>query len=457
MDAWLSDKVQLHPGIAVHSSELGGNGIFYNGEKPESDIVIATISKRAVFDYELLLETLNTLKVEDPQLSKIVVGFLTSLEPSTETEVLMCYFWAFMAAFKAGSTGYVSLIGPYLNLLEHTKVDIPQGNTEDDDWFIQSLASVFEAQRKKYETIVEWLDSEISEKKPWSQHFSFDLFWQIYKAIKSRVLEIPHSLSEDLGDFVTNISLVPYLDYANHLAEKNAYFDVDRSTEDIVLKLDHTKVEKSPTEHVIEILISYSPIEKIQSFMMTYGFVPRNHGQMQVFDWKIRDFDNLMNQFNETSNVPYRKIGKWLQVIPGVQLVIQDERIKINLAANPFTIFFADKLTYNEHWASVQTNDNLQKILQLQEDNFDIIHGPGPLGVLCDGDPLETSIDPLSPELVERAINFLQMAAKSELRNISDESPYHQFKKSLLQKVSSGLTVDCIDDLEPIPINQIEL
>ena len=84
MDAWLSDKVQLHPGIAVHSSELGGNGIFYNGEKPESDIVIATISKRAVFDYELLLETLNTLKVEDPQLSKIVVGFLTSLEPSKE-------------------------------------------------------------------------------------------------------------------------------------------------------------------------------------------------------------------------------------------------------------------------------------------------------------------------------------------------------------------------------------
>lgn len=456
MDAWLSDKVKLHPGVTVQASELGGNGIFFNGEKPESDIVIATISKNAVFDYELLLETLHRLKVEDPQLSKIVVEFLTCLEPSTETEVLMCYFWAFMAAFKAGFTGYILLIQPYLTLLEHTKVDIPRGSREDNDWFIQSLAGVFEAQRTKYDSVVQWLDSKVPENTPWSQHFSFDMFWQIYKAVKSRVLEIPHSLSNDLGDFVTNISLVPYLDYANHLAAKNAYFDVDRSTEDIVLKVDHTKLEKSSTEHAIEILISYSPVEKILSFMMTYGFVPRSHGQMQVFDWKICDFDNLMNQFNETNGVPYKKIGKWLQVIPGAQMVIEDESVKINLAANPFTILFAGNLEYNEHWATGETNDNLQRILQLQEETFDIIHGPGPLGVLCDGDRIETSIDPLSPELVERAINFLQMAAKSELRNIWADSPYHEFKKRLLQKISKGLTADFIDDLEPIPVNQIE-
>lgn len=455
MDAWLSDKVKLHRGVTVRASELGGNGIFYNGETPESDIIIATISKSAVFDYELLLETLNTLKIEDPQLSKIVVGFLSTIEPSTETEVLMCYFWAFTAAYKAGSTGFVSLIQPYLNLLEHTQVDIPQGNTEDDDWFIKSLASISKAEREKYEAMLLWLDSEVAGKSPWSQHFSFDLFWQIYKAIKSRVLEIPHSLSEDLGDFVTNISLVPFLDYANHLAAKNAYFDVDRRTEDIVLKIDHTKLEEA-REHAIEVLISYSPIEKIQSFLMTYGFVPRNHGQMQVFDWKICDFDKLMNDFCETRNVPYKKIGKWLQVIPGAQLVIQDEHVKINLTANPFTIFFADNLTYNEHWGSGVTNDNLQKILGLQEEKFDIIHGPGPLGVLCDGRPIETSIDPLSPDLVERAINFLQTAAKLELRNIPGKSPYHEFKKILLQKVSLGLAPDFIDDLEPIPVNQIE-
>lgn len=450
IESWLGDKVQLN-NINVGSSDLGGTGLFYDGEVPSCDITVATISRTAIFDYELLMETLNQLKADDAYVAKIVVGFLSNLLPATETEVLMCYFWAFIAAKESRSGGYIEKIQPYLDVLSTTQVDIPIGDAEDKDWFYRILSHQYDQQKEKYEIAILWLESEVADELSWSNKFTFDLFWQIYKAVKSRVLEIPHPVEEDLDDFVTNVTLVPFLDFSNHVAANNAYFDIDRATGNVLLKLDHLKIQSSP----VEVCISYSPVEEIQSFISTYGFIPESKGQLQVFNWKLESFDELMNQYNHTKNVPYTKIGKWLQIIPAVQLVLQNDKVMINLSSNPLSILFESHLSYNDNWTQACSNDKLQQICQIQESDYEIIHSPEPWGVLYKNESFDTEIDPVEETLVRHVTKFIQVAAKAHLS--SKQTLYHDFRNKILQKAMEGAEVVFMQQIDQMPIVQIEL
>lgn len=456
IEAWLAPRIKTS-NVSIQSSDLGGLGLFYNGPLPESDIELATISKDSIFDYELLLETLLSLKTKEPPLSEIIIGFLTNLEPETETDVLMCYIWAFVV-WKAQHPDlpFIKLIDPYLELLLTTKVDIPKGDSGDEDWLMQVLAAQYQNQTQRHTIITLWLSSDISSETSWREVFTMDTCWQVYKAVKSRVLEIPHAVNENLGDFVTNVSLVPFLDFCNHLAQNNAYFDVDRSTGDVILKLAHNRVQKSP----IEVTISYAPVETTLSFLLTYGFIPQSAGQLQVFDWKFSNFDQQMNRFNETQNKPYQLIGKWLKVIPAVQLVLRPAGVAMNLASNPLGLFFTQGLLYNTAWPEQCGDENLRRLLETQESNFDVIHSPeplGPIGVLVNEQPFEAPIDTKAPAIVQKTLLFLEEAAKEELKKTFPSTTYHDFKRQILQKVVAGVEADYIEDLSPIYINQIEL
>lgn len=99
------------------------------------------------------------------------------------------------------------------------------------------------------------------------------LLKQVYAAVASRCLEIPEEVQEDSDDFVVNNTLVPVLDYANHSNDmKNAHFDLDRETRDVLLLLETDRCPQCKTK--FEVLISYSPIEDPASFMFFYGFIP---------------------------------------------------------------------------------------------------------------------------------------------------------------------------------------
>ena len=64
--------------------------------------------------------------------------------------------------------------------------------------------------------------------------------------------------------------MVPILDFVNHNHHSNSYFDIDRRTNDIVLKL-RSNVQMIANEK-FEVTISYDPEDNIKEFLYTYGF-----------------------------------------------------------------------------------------------------------------------------------------------------------------------------------------
>ncbi|ODV63669.1 cytochrome c lysine N-methyltransferase ASCRUDRAFT_73479 [Ascoidea rubescens DSM 1968] len=232
-------------------------------------------------------------------------------------------------------------------------------------------------------------------------------FHQIISALKSRSLEIPRSIdSDEMGadndgskneDFKVDILLVPILDFANHNNNKssfNSYFDVDRKNGDILLyyekknKFNLNQELDTKTEPLIEIFISYSPIEDFSEFINNYGFLPindDNYFDFKLFETSLFSIDGeiLSNLFQDDSNKsPVRKlpkeffqICKWLKFLPNLQFLIKFskngfEDIKINryyidifgndqetinnskIKNYEFLYFFNDliKFSYNSDW-----------------------------------------------------------------------------------------------------------
>lgn len=137
--------------------------------------------------------------------------------------------------------------------------------------------------------------------------------YQLYSAIGSRSLQIPEEISSVTQDFQVSETLVPVLDFVNHdNFKKNAYFDIDRSTNDIVLFLDVPAVaDKLASFEEFEVYISYDPEEHLNKFDFTYGFVPPfsliANSESQYLDIAI-DFDLFPAE--------YRNISKWFQASP---------------------------------------------------------------------------------------------------------------------------------------------
>lgn len=409
---WLAAAgILVHPGLSVEASALGGMGLFFEDSlnPVDGDVEVARIPASAVFDYMGLLEVLKRLKEEDGSAARILTTILATVSPETESEILNCYFWGFKAICNVGGSSLIPEIAPYVGILGATAV-LDVGESDCEDLFVQLLVEEKRLAREIYDAIMAAIGEFFEDT---GDILLFGDFHHILQAVKSRVLEIPHSLEEDSGegDFYTNITLVPLLDFCNHLHENNAYFDVDRKSNDVILRAEKSALNGSK----IELAISYSPTESIQHFFKTYGFVPQQFTQPQLFELQLSDLNEHVGAI-QNAKTDYSKAAKWLHILPYAQLVVYPNEVKINFLRSTLHLLFTPGLTYNLTWdrdertvrASIaKANDILKddmesvdtsgfiEAIRYQEESCDVVNHIGSIGVLVGGNPL-------SPEVFER-------------------------------------------------------
>lgn len=418
---WLikDNFIKVHPGLTIGSSKLGGIGLFFNQEKDDgaNDDILARIPKDATFDYMNLLEILEGLKESEKEQeaegeevteSSIITAVLKSVQPANETEILTCYFIGLRICYnrrylrEIKTETPLSKFDPYLNVLAHTEVlGLPEEDIDYEDEFIRKLKAKAERLHEEYNELID----DLAHVHP---RLTFEEYYQLCGAVKSRVLEIPHG-SETEEDYYANITLIPLLDFANHLntSQNHAYFDVDKSSNDVLLKLNRLRMPQG----VFEITISYSTTESIQNFIETYGFVPQSD-DFQLLEYRISPdvCNHHINEImNNTSEQPYNKIMKWLRILPQFQLVRSSEDIFVNLFSNSLPLIFIDGLKYYDEWienayesfkefneielSHEEFTQSVLPMLQHQESDYDFINAIGQIGVVCNNEfPTQESI-----------------------------------------------------------------
>jgi len=468
-DNWLlkDNFIKVHPGLTIGSSKLGGIGLFFNQDKDAGvkDDILARIPKDATFDYMGLLQILEGLKEaekdqeaegEEVAESSIITAVLKSVQPSNETEILTCYFIGLRICYnrryltEVKTESPLSKFDPYLNVLAHTEVlGLPQEDVGYEDEFIRRLRANADRLHEEYNELIE----DIEHVHPC---LTFEEYYQLCGAIKSRVLEIPHS-SETEEDYYTNITLIPLLDFANHLnaSRSHAYFDVDKSTNDVLLKLNRLRMPQG----VFEITISYSTTESIQHFIETYGFIPQSN-DFQLLEYRVSlDVCNHhINAIMNTSGQPYDKIMKWLRILPQFQLVKSSDDIFVNLFSNSLPLIFIDGLQYDDKWtenayesfkefngielSQEEFTQSVLPMLQRQESDYDFINAIGQIGVVCNKEfPAQESILQVSNYDSDEAFQLLISKCNSFIVNVAhaalDAKPPSSSSKSFSQMTTS--------------------
>ncbi|KAG2735189.1 hypothetical protein G9P44_001403 [Scheffersomyces stipitis] len=453
---WIARRnIHFNSRLNIGSSTLGGIGLFFNGKdleipEHEEDLEILRIPNGVALDYMNLLGLLHSLKLRDKNYddipikeSDLIVNILNGLEPSTETQVLCCYITSLTILRelrKGRKLRYYKtspLIGydVYLDILLGTwTLDFPKEPNQDDDEFILSYIKASRNVQFEYDSLIEQLNVLYSDSKiKFDEIFSFETFFKITQAVKSRTLEIPHDAdgesrsmrsrnsiveeSDDAAtleelvnninlddktqsnvnghDFYINVTLVPILDFANHSHDNNSYFDVERKTGDILLRLRKDGVQNVER---FEITINYSPIESIQNFIQTYGFIPSlthcEHVHYQLFELKFSEIDDYIE--NGTL------MCKWLRTLPQIQIVSgSDGEVYLNFFNNNFPFLFIEGLEYNRDWNSEAVenfrefnmvdnsedidDDEIVTILEFQQQRYDVINGVQAIGLKYKG------------------------------------------------------------------------
>ncbi|KAI5963961.1 CTM1 [Candida margitis] len=262
-----------------------GVGLYYRGKNTDTadDPVILRVPSKSALNMDTLLDLLTTLKSRDKDSdvslkeSDLIVKFLEILNPGTETIILLAYLLGFEFLRSEGDkTSNYYLSSPlrswdiYLDVLLSTKVFSFDDEHNENDPHASSFTELREIVFAEYEDFITQAKATSPDFKV-TKAIPFDKFFQLFQAVRSRSLEIPKEVEGGNPDseFQTNVTLVPILDFANHNRENNAYFDVDRENNDIVLKL---KKENASQENPFEVSISYHPIDTKPEFYLTYGF-----------------------------------------------------------------------------------------------------------------------------------------------------------------------------------------
>lgn len=441
---WASaNDVAAHAAIEFRQSPLGGFGIFTTHSIPENSIVLR-IPQQCTLDLTTLLQQVEKMKTKDEsnQVALVMKLVLLSRANFTETAIIRSYMWGFAIL---QSMGHRLAIEPYLEILKNTEVLKVDDSENDSDHLVQ--LQVLEKRRMREE------HKELLQELEYAQYLSFETAYALHQAVKLRVLEIPHAEGED--DYTTNITLVPMLDFANHAEKNNAVFDVDRRTEDVILRLRESVTSGS------EVCISYSPTKDMEVFFRTYGFIP----QTGVYKWRLPNLNCILNEVKHTSGENYQLIAKWLQIVP--QLVIQvNHTVSLDLSDFRLPLLLVPDLKYHESWRTEKedlselsdyypgTVAQIIGLIEAQEKDSDIIHGSDTaFGVVCNdayislsnilAQTWEDSEDGIEL-LIKLAIPPIQMAAKcaldddakAALRHCSPAvSSYFKFKLRVLQKV----------------------
>ncbi|KAI3406994.2 CTM1 [Candida oxycetoniae] len=266
--------------VTIENSKLGGMGLFYtpdakeDGKEEKLLLRIPSSSKLTIYS---LLDTLTKLKQRDVNCfpdhqlkeSSLVVAFLDILKPKTETLFLISYILAF-SALSNDPESPLREYDTYMDILEATFVP-DETTVSEESQFKECLRSYMQWLYKEYTNLSKQLkdripDFDVNEMLPFSKYY------QLFQAVRSRTLEIPRSLenesesSSNSTEFTTDVSLVPILDFVNHSSDNNAYFDIDRENNDIILKLE--RLEKKDKK--FEVTIQYQQEDHDEDFFLTY-------------------------------------------------------------------------------------------------------------------------------------------------------------------------------------------
>lgn len=439
-------EVLVHEGFTIERSELGGLGIFLelNSSFKENidetqDLLIARIPVKMTFDLPLLLTRQERLKLDSPKEWDVIKQVLSNCEGVNETEILIDYFFAFMIIITNFQNSGIKDLEFYLDILSKTNVDTLENS---DDHLCQIELLKKRQLEAKYTEILQSLS-------PSKVHVpTFEEYYHMNKVIRSRVLEIPHSVQENDEDYTVNTTLVPLLDFANHQCENNAYFDVDKTNGDILLKVKSDRVSMGKQE----ICIQYSDTKSIQHFVSTYGFLPRD--SIEVFEIKVNsnDINHYINKIQNTEDVQYDLIMKWLEISPVIQLIKNNDEIGVNVNFNPipFWVIFSHKFQYigwedkltlsiiNDEDLHIDNIEDLRKFIQFQEDKCDVIQGLEKITITPD-----TIEDFDEEECKTKFFSLIKMLNDHKsFPDTSLTSQYLNYKRSLLDKVLSEMDIE---------------
>ncbi|ODV79583.1 uncharacterized protein CANTADRAFT_5316 [Suhomyces tanzawaensis NRRL Y-17324] len=449
LQEWIEKNIiKLHPRLVIGKSELGGIGLQFEGVIDEElgedeDLEVLRVPYDVTLDYMNLLPMLDGLKERDQNTSfehqnvkesELIVNVLTVMEPHTETHILCCYVIAFYILRELSISGKYHLTSPlriydqYLDILLGTEVMGFPRKDESSDKFISSVIQEAQTCKFEYESFVESMNILYREKEiEFELILSFETFYQLSRAIRSRTLEIPHGIEqkdkEELEetfqelhikepdhdgktatisndkDFITNITLVPILDFANHFHNNNAYFDVDANSKAVLLKIKRSHLKHGK----FEVTISYSPVESVGHFVRTYGFIPQIKTVNEVEQEEQVDHFQLLELYLQVEHEVLLK-SKWLQIVPQVQLVLTPNDAYINLHDSNLPLLFDEDIQYNSKWPEVASahfrrynsipdeveldDAEIIDLLKHQEEAYDIINGVPPIGVTVKGEQI---------------------------------------------------------------------
>lgn len=498
--AWINqENVIFHENLCIGKSELGGIGLIYDNDNQHSkseefkradeDIEILRIPHNLALDYKSLLKILDELKTRDLTVtnidlkeSELLINMLKIGEPATETEIIECYIIGFKVlkdhAILNPNSYYTSSplrkFDMYLDIVCGTyTLDYPLDDTSSDP-FIQNLIDRSRILKKDYESIMESLNHiYIGNNFDFNKLLSFETFYQIKSVIKSRTLEIPHCISlsqlsikeeqeqfeekvdkdlenedeDNKNDFYINVTLVPILDFANHMHNNNSYFDIDLVTEDIILKLKHDRIESGK----FEITINYSSIESIENFIKYYGFIPRLTNEPNHFQ---------LSELRLTLNIENGElISKWLKILPQIQIIDSNNQVYFNFFKNNLPLLFMKDIKYNDNWVDEikkqyddENVDEIIEIIKHQEKYYDVVIGVEPRGILYKNQPIEEINDIIKSidgqtfdELISKTITYIidyfkQLLPKLDsipVRNNFDTivNEYHQRLQTIIMRI----------------------
>ncbi|CAI4039485.1 hypothetical protein SMKI_08G1520 [Saccharomyces mikatae IFO 1815] len=341
-----SRTVSFHKSLELKLSSVdepkSGYGLFiepskFNSQELKNEtITLLRISKLITFDINTILALLGdkeefTSKEQFKRTNDKVKATLRDIlaYPGfsrflTETNLLIIYFMTFQAIH--GSYEIPKGIRYYL---ENVLMSIDVETAMDS---IENLAVNY----GHYPQIFGLQESLNLFKDLFQDLLHINDIKHLYSAIISRCLEIPEIADTKSQEFCVHSTLVPILDFSNHEnTQKNAFFDIDPSNNDVLLLLD-TDAVRGRTEKSSEVFISYSPTEDLFSMLITYGFIPCFRGHAQF--WTVSFDRSFLRDYNGSGiNADLRIFYKWLRINPVVSLVKLENNGRVRWFINDTT------------------------------------------------------------------------------------------------------------------------
>lgn len=413
-------------GLQVDESSLGGIGLFYNcagQQQCEQDPIVLRVPVEQTYNLATCMEILDELKATGEKDYKIILSLLSTLEPETETVILICYVVGLVYISNRGDQvsesvrQIVSKHGTYLKVLSNTfTIDYPKAMKESDDQPDPVIDCLFKnAQKVKllYDLIEK--DAVLD-----TEYMTFEQFYQLVQAVSSRVLEVPEEVEKNGDDFYVSPTLVPLLDFANHSFAPNAYFDLDRQANCVVLKLDKDKIPSNATR--FEVTISYSSERQLGPFLSTYGFVPTI--DLEAPEGFTVDIPTSFWQPEDNLK------RKWLGVPSKVQIVRNGANGTYSIQYPDLLMLVFDKdLHLNPKWPAYITKllkddylpEDIEHVIEdikTDQKHNDIIQNNGNLCGLMYGDNGEVMTMEMAYEIHSSKSAQLQVISDKEILNI---------------------------------------